>query len=208
MRYSRRTRNSSEVFANRYTVFIDACSLAGALKRDILLTLAEAEFFRVQWSEEVLAETERALVKIFEKMGKPNSAARAADVCGRVREAFPEALVSDYDAFLAAAAGLPDLDDRHVVAAALKGQASTIVTDNTRHFPEELLAQLGIEAKSADDFLADTIELDIGKAVAVIRSIRERYRTPTLAADDLLLKMETVGLTETADLLRPYVGSL
>ena len=82
------------------------------------------------------------------------------------------------------------------------------MTDNTRHFPEGLLAQLGIEAKTTDDFLADTVELDIGKAVTVIRSMRDRYRMPTLSADELLLKMEVVGLTETADLLRPHVGSL
>ena len=196
------------MFANRYTAFLDACALAGALKRDILLTLAEAEFFRVQWSEKVPAETEGALSEIFAKMGKPDPAARAAELCRRMRDAFPEAMVSEYGAFLTVASGLPDPGDTHVVAAALKGQASTIVTDNTRHFPASLLAQLGIEGKTTDDFLADTIELDIGKAVAAIRAMRERYRNPALTADELLLKMEAVGLTETVDLLRPLIGSL
>ncbi len=49
------------MFANRYTAFIDACTLAGTLKRNLLLTLAEAEFFRVRWSEQVLDETEAAI---------------------------------------------------------------------------------------------------------------------------------------------------
>ncbi|MGN7998022.1 hypothetical protein [Sphingomonas sp. 22176] len=31
------------MFANRYTAFIDACTLAGTLKRNLLLTLSEAE---------------------------------------------------------------------------------------------------------------------------------------------------------------------
>jgi hypothetical protein len=36
------------MFANRYTALIDACVLVSAPRRDLLLTLAEAEFFRVR----------------------------------------------------------------------------------------------------------------------------------------------------------------
>jgi hypothetical protein len=196
------------VFANRYTVFVDACSLAGVLKRDILLSLAEAEFFRVQWSAEVLGETERALAEMFTKRGNPDPTSIASTQCQRIQDAFPEAMVSGYGAYMTIAGGLPDPKDTHVLAAALKGQASTIVTDNVRDFPESVLMQFGIEAKTTDDFIADTIELDIGKAVAVIRSLRERYKNPSLTADDLLLKMEAVGLTETVDILRPHLDSL
>lgn len=196
------------MFANRYTVFIDACSLAGALKRNILLTLAEAEFFRVQWSSEVLGETQRALEEIFKKRGSQDPASMAARQRQRMEKAFPEATVSAYEPYMSAASGLPDTNDMHVLAAALKGQASTIVTDNIRDFPESVLLQVGIEAKSTDDFIADTIELDIGKAVAVIRALRERYKNPALTPDELLLKMDAAGLTETVDLLRPHLESL
>lgn len=55
------------MFANRFTAFIDACSLAGALKRNLLLTLAEAEFFRLRWSIKVLDETEAAIAKFFDQ---------------------------------------------------------------------------------------------------------------------------------------------
>ena len=34
------------MFANRYTALVDACTLVSAPRRDLLLTLAEAEFFR------------------------------------------------------------------------------------------------------------------------------------------------------------------
>jgi hypothetical protein len=49
------------VFANRFTAFIDACTLASALRRNLLLTLAEAEFFRVRWSKDVMDETEKGI---------------------------------------------------------------------------------------------------------------------------------------------------
>jgi hypothetical protein len=45
------------LFANRFTVFVDACSLVGFLKRNLLLSLTEAEFF-LRWSARVLAPRE------------------------------------------------------------------------------------------------------------------------------------------------------
>lgn len=55
--------------------------------------------------------------------------------------------------------GLPDPEDDHVLAAAIAAQASVIVTDNLKDFPMRNLSPHEIEALSADDFIANTIEL-------------------------------------------------
>lgn len=52
------------MFANRFTALIDACVLAGALKRNLILSLAAAEFFRIRWSTRILDETETAIREI------------------------------------------------------------------------------------------------------------------------------------------------
>jgi predicted nucleic acid-binding protein len=198
------------LFANRYTAFIDACTLASALRRNLLLTLAEAEFFRVRWSAQVLDETERAIETIL--TGKDYDSADARDRAERARRAmetaFEEALVDDYEDLTCACDGMPDHKDIHVLAAALKTQAATIVTENLKDFPEKVLAPLNIEARSADAFIADTIALDTGRAVAAIRTMRLRLKRPEKTAELLLLDMEAAGLTETVDVLRPHVGSL
>jgi hypothetical protein len=196
------------VFANRYTAFVDACVLVGALKRNILLTLAEAEFFRVRWSKEVLDEVERGIERFLGEAGDADPSANAKKQRKRVESAFQEASVDNYERFACSCEGLPDEDDIHVVAAALKIRASTIVTDNLSDFPPAILAPLNMEVRSADDFIADTIDLDPGKAVAAIRRMRERFNKPQLTAEQLLLTMEARGLTKTADVLRPYVESL
>lgn len=196
------------MFANRYTAFIDACTLASALKRNLLLTLAEAEFFRVRWSARVMDETEVAVTKILSNKGMPDAADRGRRARASMEQAFEEALVTDYDQFIASCDGLPDPDDKHVLAAALKTRAATIVTENLKDFPAAILAPLNIEARSADEFIADTIALDPGRAVAAIRQMRERFKLPDKTAEMLLLDMEAAGLTETADALRPHVLSL
>ena len=117
-------------------------------------------------------------------------------------------MVEDYEKFLCICDGLPDANDAHVLAAAIKTQAAVIVTDNLKHFPADLIAPLNVEVRSTDAFLADTIMLDAGRAVAAIRRMRERFRRPEKTADLLFLDMEAAGLTETVDALRAHVLSL
>ena len=104
--------------------------------------------------------------------------------------------------------GLRDANDRHVLAAAVKTRASVIVTDNLRDFPAHAQKPLDLEAKSADGFIADAIDLDVGRAVAAVRQMRERFRKPEMTADNLLLLMEARGLTLSVDMLREHVASL
>jgi len=59
-------------------VLVDACSLAPALIRNLLLSIAEAEFFRVRWSVEILDETQAVIAKILGDRGFWDSAERAA----------------------------------------------------------------------------------------------------------------------------------
>ena len=196
------------MFANRFTAFIDACSLAGALRRNLLLTLAEAEFFRLRWSSMVLTETEAAIEKMLGAKGATDAAASAARARSSMEAAFEDAMVEGFDDLLSVGALLPDSDDAHVLAAAIKTRAAMLVTENLKHFPQAALQRLNIEVRSSDAFIADTIALDPGKAVAAIRTMRLRLKKPEKTAEILLLNMEATGLVETADALRSHILSL
>ena len=74
-------------------------------------------------------------------------------------EAFDDARVEGWEP-LEGAIELPDRDDRHVVAAALRGRADAIITENVKDFPEEVLGHIGLEAIRLDDFLLDQYDLD------------------------------------------------
>jgi len=195
------------LFANRYTALIDACVLAGALRRNLLLTLARAEFFRVRWSQPIMDETQSAIEAIL--AGKQMDAAeRAARARAAMERAFEDAMVDGFDHLLAVCEGMPDAKDRHVLAAAIKTRAHVIVTDNLKDFPDHALAPFSIEARSADAFIADTAMLDIGRAAGAVQRMRLRLGKPPMSADDLFIKMDAQGLTETVDALKPYAHLL
>jgi predicted nucleic acid-binding protein len=196
------------MFANRLTALVDACSLAGALKRNLILTLAEAEFFRPRWSEPILDETEGAITKILAAKGVTDAAERAARARKSMQDAFAEALVTDFDRLLPICRDLPDPDDAHVLAAAIHCQAAVIVTENSKHFPPATLRRHNIEPKAADEFIADTLSLDIGRGVAAVRRMRERFKRPEIDAGELLLKMEAEGMQDSVDMLRGHIELL
>jgi predicted nucleic acid-binding protein len=196
------------VFANRFTALIDACTLADTLRRNLLLTLAEEEFFRVRWSQPILDETRAAIHKMLVSRDAADAVDKSARAICFIERAFEDATVVDFDGYLPSCAGLPDPGDAHVLAAALKTQANLIVTENLKDFPSKILQPLNLEVKSADAFIADTIALETGRAVQAVQRMRLRFKKPELSANQLLLEMDARGLTETVDVLRPYVLSI
>lgn len=103
---------------------------------------------------------------------------------------------------------LPDPGDNHVLAAAIATSASVIVTDNLADFPAEILAPHAIQAISADDFIADTIELDPSEAILALRRMRERFRNPALDVATLIHKSEAQGLLQVATFMDEYQSFL
>lgn len=190
------------MFSSRYTAFIDACALVGVLKRNVLLSLAEAEFFRIAWSNEVLAEVEHALVRLHRQRGHNDPSSIAHFQIARMRDAFPEACVQNFK--LHQEIKLPDPNDLHVLAAAIKAQAATIVTDNISDFPRRILDPFDIEAKTCDQFISDMITLDPHKSLFVIRTMRLRFQNPNITPEALLAKMKAARLTKTASILRDF----
>lgn len=142
---------------NEYCVVLDACVLIPMPLCDTLLRSAEEpSFFRIAWSQQIIDEVRRGL-------GGPQFGYTAKQVERRVRlmnEAFPDALHQIPQNLIDSIAGLPDPDDRHVVALAIHAQAHTIVTTNVRDFPPEVLAPHKVTALRADEFLIHQYHLD------------------------------------------------
>ncbi|MEM8895871.1 MAG: PIN domain-containing protein, partial [Bacteroidota bacterium] len=100
---------------------------------------------------------------------------------------------------------LPDENDRHVLAAAIKTNANLIVTNNLKDFPNEYLSTFGLIAKSADDFLTDTIDLNPTQATKAFRRLVLNRRNPEMDEYEMLDVFRKQGLKGTADYLHALI---
>jgi hypothetical protein len=116
-------------------------------------------------------------------------------------------LVTGYES-LVDGLSLPDPDDRHVLAAAIKTGAHVIVTFNLDDFPEDPVGTFGIEAQHPDVFLAHLLDLHTDRFCSAVRRHRESLVNPPATVAELLAKFEAVGLTTTATNLREHVDAL
>lgn len=94
---------------------------------------------------------------------------------------------------------LPDEDDRHVLAAAIKGGAQAIITANLPDFPATTLSPLGLEARHPDDFLLDQLDLSPPTVLQIIREQAAHTRRPPLTPQDLTTLLGRTGVPGFAD---------
>src|SRR5258707_2189426 len=131
----------------RYGAVLDACALVPIALADTLLRVAEKGLYRPLWSDRILAEAQAATEEIHPGIDVSKRFAQ-------MREAFDDAMVTGWEE-LEPGIRLPDQDDRHVVAAAIRGGAQAIITANVKDFPAAALEPLGLEATA--DFSLDPL---------------------------------------------------
>jgi len=181
-----------------FTVVYDACVLYPASLRDFLIRLAMTGTFRARWTAHIHDEWMRALTTKYPER---------KDALERTRhlmdEAVPDCLVEGYES-LEAGIVLPDPDDVHVLAAALRCGASVIVTFNLKDFPEKVLAPYGVEAQHPDQFADDLF--DLHPAAVVEAAVRQRadLKYPPLSVDAYFDHLLHQGLTQTVKNLAGY----
>lgn len=179
--------------ANRLTVVLDANVLYPFLVRDVLLSLAAAGLFRPYWSRDIMNEWSSNLVE-----ARPELQTQITETIKRMGEAFEEAEVEGYE-HLIPSLHLPDENDRHVLAAAIKIGASVIVTENTKDFPPDILGNHDIETRTADDFAVGMFQLHEADTVGAMRKMRKRHNNPPHTADELIDALVSRGLVGFAN---------
>ncbi|MBB4913221.1 putative nucleic acid-binding protein [Streptosporangium saharense] len=178
-------------------VVYDANVLYGKTLRDLLIRLAMTGRLQAKWTGKILDEMQRNLAA-----NRPDIPEEKLDKLRLLmNSAVRDCLVEGYET-LVEGLKLPDPDDRHVLAAAIKAGAQVIVTSNLGDFPPEYLAPWEIEAKSPDDFVLDQIDLDGRVVWACVQQIADSRVNPPEAVDDVLDALEKAGLVESVAALR------
>ena len=96
---------------------------------------------------------------------------------------------------------LPDPDDRHILAAAVKTRADMILTFNMKDFPESVVEPLGIEICSPDEFLLDLFGISEELFIEYLKTDFQHYQAPAIAFDDYIEDLRKAGVPRTAKLI-------
>ncbi len=187
----------------RYVAVLDACVLYPAPIRDLLLSLADADLYHAKWTKAIQDEWVNNLLEDRKDLTRE----RLEKTCANMAAAVPDCWVENYE-FIIPSLTLPDASDRHVLAAAIKCNADSIVTANIKDFPQSALDQYGIEAQHPDDFVMNQIELDEPVALEAIKKMRQRLGNPKKTPSELVATMEKHLMPQTAAFLREWQGLL
>ena len=186
-----------------FTVVYDANVLFPAPLRDLLIGIAQTGVVRARWTEEILDECFRNIL-----VRRPDlNEARLRRTRELMNLAIRDCFVTGYER-LVAAMSLPDPDDRHVLAAAVRAGAQSIVTFNSRDYPESSLSPLGVEAKHPDEFVLEVINLAPGVVASVVVEQARRLKSPPMSLSDLIDVLAQQGLVQSTARLRALLASM
>jgi predicted nucleic acid-binding protein len=174
------------------TVVYDANLLYPAPLRDFLIRLAMSGLVRARWTAAIHDEWMRNLLR-----NRPDLTAeqleRTRDLMNR---AVPDCLVTGYEKQIERLT-LPDPNDRHVLAAAIRANANTILTLNTRDFPKAALASYGIVARRPDDSVTDLFDRDPDAIYQIAKLQRAALSVSRQSVGEFLETLRRVGLVKT-----------
>lgn len=186
-----------------FTAVYDACVLYPAPLRDFLIWLGLSGRFRARWSAQIHDEWKRNLL-LNRRDLVPEQLDRTSALMDR---AIPDGLVTGHETLISGL-NLPDPDDRHVLAAAIRSSASVIVTFNQKDFPAAALAPFGIEAQHPDEFIENLFDLDQAAVVSAAQRQRAQLKNPTMDVTRYLDVLLRQGLVQTVKALSTYQAIL
>jgi hypothetical protein len=157
------------------TALLDANVLYPAPLRDYLLHLASLSIYVPLWTAAIQEEWIRNLLK-----ARPDISRTALESTQRsMDKAFPGSNITGYESLIRNIS-LPDPGDRHVLAAAIKGEAQVIVTANIKDFPKDTLIIYSIRAEHPDVFVSTCIDRDRERSIKALENQVKALKRPSL----------------------------
>ena len=174
------------------TAVIDANVFFGARLTSLVLFLAQTKVFRARWTEKINDEWVRS---VHEKQKIPLEKLEMRR--SYINQSVLDCLVLDYET-LEGSFNLPDSEDEHVLAAAVRTRADVIVTLNLGDFPSAIMSPLGIEAKHPDDFLLNLFGVSPEVFIEAVKQDFEHYKAPPLTFEQYVEDLRKAGVPGTA----------
>ncbi len=160
--------------------------------RDLLLRLTLTDLYHARWTDRIHDEWIRSLLSRRSDLSRQ----RLQRTRKLMDQAVPDCLVTGYEELIESLM-LPDLDDRHVLAAAIRAKTEVIVTYNVKDFPTEIVSKYGIDIQHPDEFVTHLFNLAAGPVCQAVRNQRQALKNPSVSVSELMNTFLGLGLART-----------
>jgi predicted nucleic acid-binding protein len=156
---------------------------------DLMLAFTEDGIHDVMWSDDLLDEWERVIVR--ERRRSPDA---AAAITATIRQFFADTRIpaESYQGLIAEVDG-PDPDDNLHMAAAVAGQVESLITWNGKDFDCGFIRKHAIRIVDPDEHLCALYEDFPDEVLATVTRLAASKRRPPMAAVDVVSALERAG---------------
>lgn len=186
--------------SRKYTALLDANVLFSSVLTDLFIRLHLQGIVRIRWSDSIIGELKKS---IGEKKPEVNIENRVA----LMDRAVADACITGHEVLAPCLNLGKDLDDIHVLAAAIVGHCDTIVTFNLKDFPEEVLRNFDVTVVHPDQFLVDQLTLDPPKSLSVLKAMLNDWKGEK-PFDRLTQGLIAIDLFGSYEWIKEYEGVL
>ncbi len=166
------------------------------------MRLALTDLFKAHWTDQIHEEWINALLR----QGK-----FTREKLERIRDLLDahvkDAKITGHEPLIETLQ-LPDPDDRHVLAAAIRCNADAIVTFNLKDFPPADLEPYGIDVLHPDDFIYYQIDMAPAICCSAIKKQRTVLKSPPIEVDEFLAILQKQQLPQSVSKLREFFDFL
>jgi hypothetical protein len=167
------------------------------------MRLALTDLYQAKWTKDIHKEWIGSLLKKRPDLTR----GRLEKIQEKMDLHVRDCLVEGYEELIEGIV-LPDPYDRHVVAAAIRAHAQTIVTFNLSDFPSRCVKKYGIEVQHPDLFLRHLLDLSPSIVLRTFQETRVSLKNPPKSPEEYLNILEQQSLLKTVECLRDYIDFL
>src|SRR5699024_9795204 len=158
--------------------------------------LALTDLFKARWTDQIHDEWINALLRHGKYTKEKLEHVRAL-----MDKHVADAKVTCYEGLINSLT-LPDENDRHVLAAAIKCSADAIVTFKCTDFPVNTLKPYGIDVLHPDDFIYYQLDLAPSQCCSALQRQRRALQNPQISVEQFLTILQKQQLPKTTSKLK------
>lgn len=184
----------------KIVAFFDSCVFYSSSVRDLAMQLAVDDFYQIKWSLKV----EQEIVKNIE-LNNPHLKGKLANTVLCMRKAAPDfECTATSKTLIEVKQTMTDKKDIEILAAAIDGNATHVITFNLKDFDISFTSAKGIIIVHPDEFFSKILKTNLKISTNSIYDIIQRTNKPKLTNLIFSAYIKKNNMPKTAEIIASF----